>query len=601
MKIALAQINPVVGDIGGNAERIIRAIEEARRAGVDLVVLPELCVCGYPPKDLLLHEGFVGACEAASRRVGEGHTGGITAVLGTPLSAGRHSLESCATNERHSTKERHSSKSCATEEGHGLARCATRNSLVVYRNNQLVARYDKRLLPTYDVFDEDRYFSPGDRAVVVEVAGVRVGLAICEDLWRGDDVGFNARYAGVPDPVEELARAGVDVIAVPSGSPFVLGKGLKHRELLASHAKRHGVFVASVNQVGGNDELIFDGHAALHGPDGQILAAAPGFEEHVLVADVEVGAGVGARGGVDPRMEASAEELLFRALTLGLGDYIQKTGFGRAIVAVSGGLDSAVTCALAVAALGSESVTGVSLPGPYSSQGSIDDAKELCERLGVRLHEVSINDALGAYKRALDPTLEAIGEPGLGDALPDVTHENVQARIRGNLLMALSNRTGDILLTTGNKSELAVGYCTLYGDMSGGLAAISDVYKTQVFALARWMNEHHEACGFARAPIPVSTIEKPPSAELAPDQLDEDSLPAYEVLDEILERFVEGRQQPSRIAQETGFDGELVRRVARMVDRNEYKRKQMPTGLKVTHVAFGFGRRMPIAMGWDGA
>lgn len=588
MRLALAQINPTIGDLSGNAARISRFITQARAAGADLVVFPELAISGYPPKDLLLQEGFIAACAAAAKRLGETETAGIAAVFGVPL---------------------------PVDPSRPQSRIA--NSLVVYRDDRYVESYDKRLLPTYDVFDEDRYFTPGSRAVVVEVpqrqggGAVRVGLAICEDLWRGEDAGFSSRYDRSADPVAELAGAGAEVLVVPSASPFVLGKGRRHREILRRHASAHGLFVASVNQVGGNDELVFDGHAAVYGPGGGLVAAAPGFEEHLLLVDLDVSSrvSVGAMGRTadliaDPVPAASSEELLFKALVLGTRDYCGKTAFKKALLGISGGIDSAVTAVIAAAALGPESVTGLILPSRYSSDGSKGDAHDLARRLGMREQTIPIDGAFDALSESLNDAFGSKGLPFLGETLPDITEENLQSRIRGTILMAMSNRTGAIVVTTGNKSELAVGYCTLYGDMNGGLAILSDVSKMQVYALARWINANHRDLGFGvsfeRPPIPESSIKKAPSAELRPNQTDQDSLPPYEVLDQIVERYIERRQSPSRIVEETGMDALTVRRIARMIDIAEYKRKQLATGLKVTTVAFGFGRRFPIAQGWIG-
>lgn len=566
MRLALAQINPTVGDIGGNAERITRRIQEAKAAGCDVVVFPELAVCGYPPKDLLMQEGFVGECAAAAAGIGRGHTGGITAIFGVPLALG------------------------------GAGRIA--NALVAYRDGKLLAEYAKRLLPTYDIFDEDRYFTPGDAPAVIEAGGHRIGLSICEDLWKGEDAGFAQRYAGARDPVPDLVAAGATIIVNPSASPFVLGKGRKHRQILCGHARRHGCFVAAVNQVGGNDELIFDGHAAVFDPRGRLVGAGPGFAEHMLIVDVPEPGGRELPEVEDPLAGAGDEELLFRALVLGTRDYCRKTGFTAAVLGISGGIDSAVVAALGVAALGAEHVTGLVMPGVYSSEHSKADAFELARRLNMRSLTAPIDPPVAGFRASIDPVFEMMGAARLGEALPDLTEENVQSRARGTLLMTFSNRTGAIVLTTGNKSELAVGYCTLYGDMNGGLAVISDVGKLQVYRLARWMNANFARCGFAAAPIPESSITKPPSAELRPNQTDQDSLPAYEVLDEIIGRYVEGRQSVSRIVAETGIDVAVVGRVARMIDVAEYKRKQAALGLKVTTVAFGSGRRWPIAQGW---
>ncbi|MCL4222756.1 MAG: NAD+ synthase [Phycisphaerales bacterium] len=559
MRIALAQINPTVGDVPGNSAACEHAIEQAREAGAHLVVLPELCISGYPPKDLVHRPDFIRACAAAAKRIGQSCTRDLTAVIGTPLPL----------------------------DSGGIA-----NSLVVYRDNALVDSYDKRLLPTYDVFDEDRYFVPGHRAVVIDVDGTPVGLAICEDLWRGEDAGFASRYLDAPDPVSAAVEAGARLLVVPSASPYVLGKHDRHVSILRTHATRHGLPVCSVNQVGGNDDLIFDGRACVIAPDGSIAARAPAFREHLLIHDL------GTRDGDGGESELGVERNMVEALTLGVRDYLRKTNFHKAIIGLSGGVDSALTAAIAVRALGSDNVLGVALPSRYSSQHSRTDAYDLAARLGITCLTVPIVEAHGALHEAINPALSEMGERLLGQRLPDLADENLQSRLRGTVLMTLSNRTGAIVLTTGNKSELAVGYCTLYGDMNGGLAVLSDVPKTLVYRVSRWINDHPGLCGFAQAPIPESTLTKPPSAELAPNQKDSDSLPEYDVLDVIIERYVERHEDIATIVAGTNFDEPVVRRVARLIDVNEYKRKQMAVGLKVTALAFGSGRRMPIARGW---
>ena len=575
MRTALIQFNPTVGDIPGNAARMAALADKAREGGAELIVFPELAVCGYPPRDLLLHEGFVAACVAAAKGLGEGHSAGTTLVFGCPLPVDR------------------------SDPGRGTA-----NSLLAYADGKMLDYYDKRLLPTYDVFDEDRYFEPGDRAVVIRVpadAGVRrVGLSICEDLWRGEDAGFASRYLRDPDPVAELVRAGAEVIISPSASPFVLGKGRKHRDILTTHATRHGVFIASVNQVGGNDDLVFDGHAAVYDPSGRAVAFGPGFTESIAMVEIPPRGSLETRGEAptDPLLSTPDEELLHRAIVLGTRDYLHKTGHQRAIVGLSGGIDSAVTCAIAVAALGRDNVLGVAMPGKYSSEHALTDAFDLASRLGVRCVRTPIAGAFNGFRGEIDPTFEQLGELTLGARLPDVTEENLQSRARGTILMTISNRTGALVLTTGNKSELAVGYCTLYGDMNGGLAVLSDVTKIQVYKLARWMNDHPDLAGFEGPPIPESTITKPPSAELAPNQIDQDSLPPYEILDEIVARYVEHKQSLHHIAEDTGFDPAVIARIARLIDLSEYKRKQAAVGIKVTSVAFGSGRRVPIAQRW---
>ena len=574
MRTALIQFNPTIGDIARNAERMADLANQARTQGAELIVFPELAICGYPPRDLLLHEGFVTACARAAKHLGERHSAGCTIIFGCPLAVDRDTP-------------------------------GTTNSLLAYRDGTMITRYDKRLLPTYDVFDEDRYFEPGDRAVVLEVptsAGLRrVGLAICEDLWQGEDAGFASRYASDPDPVTELACAGADTIVSPSASPFVLGKGAAHRDILTTHAARHRVCIAAVNQVGGNDDLVFDGHAAAYDDQGRTLGFGPGFTEAVTIIDLpapRAQQGKPPPNLPDPLLTSPDEELLFRALVLGTCDYLGKTGHAKAIVGLSGGIDSAITCAVAVAALGAEHVLGVAMPGKYSSEHSITDAYSLAAALGVRCVTTPIAEPFDGLRSTLDATFQELGERRLGTTLPDITEENLQSRARGAILMALSNRTGAIVLTTGNKSELAVGYCTLYGDMNGGLAVLSDVTKLQVYALARWLNAEHACAGFTQPPIPVSTIEKPPSAELAPDQRDQDSLPPYAVLDSVIERYVEHKHSVSRIVTETGYEAELVARIARLIDINEYKRKQTAVGIKVSSVAFGSGRRVPIAQRW---
>jgi len=566
MRIALAPLNPTVGDLEGNRSLIAGAARAARAAGADLLVTPEQVVCGYPARDLLYRREFVEACERAAHEAGRTASRGLTLVLGTPMRVDRE------------------------DPGAGVA-----NSLVVYRDGEHVASYDKRLLPTYDVFDEDRYFTPGDRAVVIDVAGERVGLSICEDLWKGEDVGFRWRYRSRPDPVVELVEAGARVIVNPSGSPFVLGKGRRHAELLSRHAREHGVFVASLNQLGGNDDLVFDGQAAVYAPGGALAATNDAFGGEMLVVDLGEARGTPR----DPLIELADEELVWRALVLGVRDYLRKTGFRAALVALSGGIDSALTAVVAAAAIGAENLTGASLPGKYSSEHSREDAVELARRLGMNCVTVPIGPGESALRQMLDPAFSQLGQRLLGHELPDVAEENLQSRLRGVTMMALSNRSGAILLTTGNKSELAVGYCTLYGDMNGGLAVLSDVPKTMVYRVSRWVNEHHARLGFAGAPIPERTISKPPSAELAPNQLDTDSLPAYDVLDEIIERYVERREPVGKLLAETGIDPAVVARVVRLIRVNEYKRRQLAVGIKVTSVAFGAGRRMPIAQGWD--
>lgn len=561
MKIALAQLNPTVGDLAGNTRKVIDAINRAREQGADLVVFSELVICGYPPRDLLQIEGFVEECTAMVKSIGENHTKDIAVIIGSPL---------------------------PVQSGDEVQPA---NSLIVYSNNCYVNYYDKRLLPTYDVFDEDRYFAPGSAQRIVEIAGIKVGLAICEDLWKGADAGFADRYAGEGDPVDEMVHAGAQIIIAPSASPFVLGKEHKHLEILSAHAKKHGVPVISVNQVGANDDLIFSGQSAVVNQQGDVCAQCERFSEDLIVVDSDTLASI-------EQSRTDDERIIIEALTMGVHDYVNKCGFRKVCLGLSGGIDSAIVAALGVRALGADNVLGVSMPGRFSSEHSKTDAYDLAKNMGMSCITVPIETGFLGVSQSLNPAFTQINQPILGESLPDITQENLQSRIRGTMMMALSNRTGALVLTTGNKSEIAVGYCTLYGDMNGGLAVIADLPKTMVFRVCRYMNEHFAELGYNSPPIPANTIEKPPSAELAPNQLDSDSLPDYNILDEIIERHIEGHQNASRIIDETGFDAETVNRICKLIDRNEYKRQQMAVGLKITTKAFGPGRRMPIAHRW---
>ena len=541
MRIALGQINTTIGDFDGNAARIIDFALRAKSAGVELILFPELSVCGYPPRDLVERPWFVERNRQTAEAIAR-QTAGIAVVCGivTPAQAatGKHVM----------------------------------NSAALLRDGGIVAIQSKRLLPTYDVFDEARNFAPAEKQELLTLADTPIGLTICEDAWN--DKTFWDRRLYRMDPVEDLISAGGQILLNISASPFALGKPELRRDMLSAIARRHRVPVAMVNQVGGNDSLVFDGSSFALGPDGQLLAQATSFAEDMVCFDT--GLMSGDIHSVAEGLEASA----YAALVLGTRDYVRKCGFRNVVLGLSGGIDSALTAAIAVDALGKENVIGIGMPGPYSSQGSIDDAAALARNLGIRFDLVSIGDIFHSYLGSLKPVF--------GARPVDVTEENIQARIRGSILMALSNKFGALVLTTGNKSELGVGYCTLYGDMCGGLAVISDVPKTLVYRLARYVNSRQPV-------IPDSTIQKPPSAELRPDQKDSDSLPPYDVLDAILEAYVEDSEAPDAIASKYGFDPALVHRVARMVDRNEYKRQQAAPGLKISQKAFGFGRRYPIA------
>jgi NAD+ synthase (glutamine-hydrolysing) len=539
MKIALAQINTTVGDFAGNESRILAAYRRGIEEGVDLVLCPELATTGYPPRDLLLKGGFIKQNLVLLDRLAAatGRTGLLVGYVGE--------------NTKRPGRE------------------AT-NSVALLQGGKVLATRVKTLLPTYDVFDEDRYFEPATDNQPVEFNGRKIGLTICEDAWNDDEFWRDRRYRRNP-PVE-LAEAGAEIIFNVSASPWHLGKNRTRFEMLRSLAAKTRVPLAYCNLAGGNDELIFDGASLVFNAAGELIARGELFAEDFIVVDTDSAKPVSRDASAD-------EEKLFKALRLGLRDYIHKCGFKSVVLGLSGGIDSALTACLAVAALGAENVRGISLPSQFSSPGSLDDARAAAERLGIRYEVIPIQPSFEAIKAQLKDIFA--GRP------EDTTEENIQARLRGVTLMALSNKFGSLLLTTGNKSELAVGYCTLYGDMCGGLAVISDVPKTMVYRLARWINRDKEI-------IPAASITKPPSAELRPNQTDQDSLPPYDVLDAILEAYVvDGRSAADIIA--TGFDEATVKRVVRLIDLNEYKRRQAAPGLKVTSKAFGVGRRIPIA------
>ena len=545
MRIALGQINTTVGDFQGNSAKIIDYSLRARDAGVDLILFPELSICGYPPRDLVERPWFVERNRQTAEMIAQ-KTSGIAVICGL------------VTPTRSATGK------------------TVLNSAALLGDGKVAAIQSKRLLPTYDVFDESRNFAPAEKQDLITLAGTPCALTICEDAWNDKNF-WDRRLYGI-DPVEDLVGAGGKILLNISASPFYLNKRELRQDMLAALARHYRIPVAMVNQVGGNDSLVFDGSSLALGPDGQVIAQAKSFAEDLVCFDTQT-----LSGDIHERDE-SLEGSAYAALVLGTRDYVRKCGFKRVVLGLSGGIDSALTAAIAVDALGKESVIGVGLPGPYSSQGSIDDAAELARNLGIRFEIVRIGEVFNSYLSALHPVFR--------DLPQDVTEENVQARIRGSVLMALSNKFGALVLTTGNKSELGVGYCTLYGDMCGGLAVISDVPKTLVYRLSRYINSR-------RAVIPESTLEKAPSAELRPNQKDSDSLPPYEVLDTILEAYVEDNQPPEAIAAEHGIDLALVRQVTQMVDRNEYKRQQAAPGLKISPKAFGFGRRYPIAAKLD--
>ncbi|GAB4515838.1 MAG: NAD+ synthase [Phycisphaerales bacterium] len=559
MRMAMVQCNTTVGSLTANAKLLRDRASEAADAGARLIVGPELAISGYPPRDLLVQEGFVDACVREMESMARAWSSDAALLVGTPWPVGDR----------------------------GVA-----NGLAVVRSGAIETVYTKRLLPTYDVFDEDRYFVRGDEACVIDVDGVRVGLAVCEDLWRGGDIVDASdgvqRYAGRRDPSNELIHAGAQLIAVASASPFTHEKLAGQRTIVQATARKLGVPVVACNLVGANDDLVFPGGSVACGSDGRALAFGGLFEEGVVVVESD-----GATADDDPLARFTREELIFRALVMGVRDYCVKTGFERCVLGVSGGIDSAVVAAIASAAVGPEHVIALAMPSRHSSDHSVEDAQDLCARLGVAYHAAPIAPMHDVAEASMTPLFADLG---IADG-PSVAEENIQSRLRGLTVMAVANKAGALALATGNKSELAVGYCTLYGDMNGALAVIGDVLKQDVYALARWMNAHHERAGFGRAPIPERTIEKRPSAELAPGQFDTDSLPEYDVLDEILHRYVEQRQHPDVIVRETGFEDAVVRRITRMTDLNEHKRYQMALGLKVSSIAFGRGRRRPLVSG----
>ena len=540
LRIALLQIDPTPGDLKGNAGAIVRAARAAHAQGADLAVTPELALMGYLPRDLLMVPGFV-------RRGGE-----MLKQVALELRDGPALLIGLATaNQR--------------ERGRPLF-----NSAVLLKDGIAGPAFHKTLLPTYDVFDEDRYFEPAVGPQILEFGGWRLGISICEDVWNDRDFWQRRRYH--QDPIEVLVRGGAEAIVNLSASPFVAGKQVLREQMMGHLAGKYGIPAVYVNQVGGDDDLIFDGRSSAFDAEGRLFARAKGFEEDVLVVDLARSSGSVA----EDDFEAEAE--IWRALALGVRDYARKTGFSKALLGLSGGIDSALTAAIAAEALGGENVLGVLMPSRYSSPGSVDDSIALARDLGIQTLQLPISEIMRSYEQTLSGAFE--GLPG------DVTEENIQSRIRGALLMALSNKFGSLLLSTGNKSELAVGYCTLYGDMNGGLAVIADLPKMMVYRVARWRNRR-------RADIPESILTKAPSAELRPDQTDQDSLPPYELLDQILELHIERSQAADEIIAQ-GFDASTVKRVLRLVRLAEFKRKQAAPVLKVTSRAFGTGWRMPI-------
>ena len=553
INIALAQINPVVGDIEGNTHRIVEAIASARSEGAQVVALPELAVTGYPPEDLVFKRPFIEANVEAVAEIAR-QTAGVLSVIGF------------------------------VEPGHDRLY----NAAAICHGGRVVAVYKKQRLPNYGVFDERRYFEPGRGHTLIETADAVIGVCVCEDVWFPDG------------PAVSQGDAGAQIVININASPFQKGKLQERQEILAARARRAKATIAYVNTVGGQDEIVFDGGSLIVDADGHTVCRYPQFSEHVEVVAAPLGEAHGsphpsvkrlhldlpARDKEGPEVpitpELKSEEEIYRALTLGLRDYVRKNNFKNVVIGLSGGIDSALTATIAADAVGPDAVLGITMPSMYSSGGSVDDSKALAANLGIELREIHIAEVLRSYEDSLTGAF--------GKEAPGLTEENLQARIRGNLLMAVSNRYGHLVVATGNKSEMACGYATLYGDMAGGFALLKDVFKTEVYALARWRN------GLSPA-IPDSTLTKPPSAELRPDQRDSDSLPPYDILDPILEAYIEDVDDPAQIIAR-GYDEDTVRKVITLVDRAEYKRRQAPPGPKVTEKAFGRDRRLPITNAW---
>ena len=543
MKIALAQIDPTVGDFTGNLAKIIEASGRAAALGARLTVFSELAICGYPPADFLEKPSFLARCREAVDELAAATRALPTAVLaGVALPAGAESGKPAV------------------------------NAAVLLDKGKLLLEQHKRLLPFYDVFDEQRYFAPAKAQQVVELDGVRLAITICEDAWN--DKNFWPRRLYTVDPMEELMRQSPALHVNLSSSPFWHSKRAVRRQMLAAIARRDGIPVLMCNQVGGNDSLIFDGSSLALNGRGELIAQAASFTEDLIVLDPFSASAI-------PAPHDDDTEAAYRALVLGTRDYVRKCGFSKVLVGLSGGIDSALVAAIAAEALGAENVIGIGMPSPYSSSGSVGDSEKLAANLGIVFRKISISALFEEFNRSLHPIFRGLQH--------DLTEENIQPRIRGTLLMALSNKLGALVLTTGNKSEMAVGYCTLYGDMVGALAVIGDLVKTRVYAVCYWLNREREI-------IPAAILEKPPSAELRPDQKDTDSLPPYEILDPILEAYVERYETPESIAKANGFSIELVQQVVRLVERSEYKRQQAAPVLKVTSKSFGMGRRFPIAV-----
>ncbi|MFP4070590.1 MAG: NAD+ synthase [Desulfovibrionales bacterium] len=542
MKIALLQLNYTVGDVKGNSAKIREAALNAHTMGASLCITSELALTGYPPKDLLFDSWFIDQAWATLKELATSLSRGPDLLVGAP------------------------------ERAPDSVSRPLYNTAFLLSEGKVAGSYRKKLLPNYDVFDEVRYFEPARKTNIATVQGMSLGVTVCEDIWNDDAYWIEYHYG--ENPVECLMEIGANVIVNLSASPFSLGKQRRREEMIGSIARKYSVPFVYANQVGGNDDLVFDGRSCVFGPDGSLLARARSFGEDILVVDLDA---VDNRLSPDDRtIEAEA----WSGLVLGTRDYVRKSGFDKVLLGLSGGIDSSLTAAIAVEALGAENVLGVLMPSPFTSTESMEDAQALAANLGMQTMTLPIHPLMQVFESVLHPAFR--------DLPPDVTEENLQARIRGNLLMALSNKFGSMLISTGNKSELAVGYCTIYGDMSGGFAAISDVPKTLVYSICEWLNQNRSGV------IPENVLRKPPSAELKPDQTDQDVLPPYEILDDILNRIIQHHASVDDLAAE-GFDRTIVEKIVSMIRNAEFKRKQSPPGIKITDRAFGTGWRMPIA------
>ena len=552
MKITIAQINPIIGDIPGNTQKIIEAANKAIADKADLLLTPELSLCGYPPRDLLLKPDFLEAMNIALQQLAKDLPANLAVLVGTAQE---------------------------NKKAHIAGGKPLYNSIALLVEGKVKQIFHKRLLPTYDVFDEHRYFEPGNKANYFTFNNVKIGVTVCEDLWNDEEF-FGKRSYSI-NPIAELSKSNVDIIVNLSASPYTFGKQHFREAMLKHTAMRFNTPIIYVNQVGGNDDLIFDGRSFALNKRGEVTSRAGGFDTDLLQLEFDRQNSDLNVGSIAPDYECEDEEI-WQALVLGVRDYVQKCRFSKVVLGLSGGIDSSIVAACATAALGKENVLGVLMPSPYSSESSIKDADDLAKNLGITTQKLPIGDLMKSYDGTF-AELFANTEFGLAE-------ENIQSRIRGSLLMAISNKFGYLLLSTGNKSEMAVGYCTLYGDMNGGLAVIADVPKTRVYSICHWLNRNSEV-------IPQNVLVKPPSAELKPDQIDQDSLPDYEILDDILQRLINDYQSAEQIIA-AGHDAAVVNRVIQMVTRAEFKRRQAPPGIKITDRAFGTGWRMPIANNW---